>query len=190
MKPSKSAKAELTTLIAQDRAAQQAQDTSPIQTKAAIRGYWAQCPATCRLFGVIVTTWRKSTARRPGHGGHWAAHPYQWWCDLCGMSDRTLKRHLNELEANGLIERERGRHGGNRVLSFIRPTRLALTLSKTREGDWEHLGHTLEICETEPPKPKPPAKPSKPEHVKATPEEMAEIMAEDNVILKPNTGPV
>ena len=137
---SPTAKDEMTALIAQDRAAQQVQDTFPIQTVKAIRGHWAQHPATCRLFGLVVTAWRKSTARRPGHGGYWAAHPYPWWCDQCGMSDRTLKRHLNQLEANGLIERERGRHGGNRVLSFIRPTRLSLKLSKTRGTDWQHLG--------------------------------------------------
>ena len=134
------AKTELSAAIAKDKVAQQAQDQSPLSTTKDIRGFWAQHPKTCGLFGAIVTMWRKSSARRPDHKGFWAAYPYRDWSDLTGLPDRTLKRHLNSLERHGLIERNLGRHGGNRVLTFIRPTPRALKLSKARQGDWLHLG--------------------------------------------------
>ena len=52
-----------------------------------------------------------------------------------------FKRHLDRLEHLGLIERERGKFGGNRVLTFIRPTILGLRLSNPKSQDWQHLGH-------------------------------------------------
>lgn len=178
---SKSAKAELAAALEKDNAAQKAQDQSPIQTTKDVRGFWAQNPKTRDLFGAIITTWRKSSARRPDHNGFWAAYPYRDWSDLTGLPDRTLKRHLNSLEQHGFIERTLGRHGGNRVLTFIRPTPHALKLSKARDGDWKHLGIDPHQPE-EKPKPVPVqmiAKPKK-EKKKMSPEEFAAIMAEDD----------
>lgn len=178
---SKSAKAELSAAIAKDKAAQQAQDQSPLSTTKDIRGFWAQNPKTRDLFGEIVTTWRKSSARRPDCKGFWAAYPYRDWSDLTGLPIATLKRHLNTLVTHGLIERTLGRHGGNRVLTFIRPTPHALKLSKARDGDWKHLGIDPHQPE-EKPKPAPVqhvAKPKK-EKKKMSVAEFEAIMAEDH----------
>lgn len=176
---SKSAKAEMSAAIAKDKAAQQAQDQSPLRTPKDIRGFWAQHPKTRDLFGEIVTMWRKSSARRPDCKGFWAAYPYREWSDRTGLPIATLKRHLNVLVTYGLIERTLGRHGGTRVLAFVRPTRHALQLSKARDGDWKHLGIDPNPPE-ETPKPAPVtmiAKPKK-EKKKLSPEEMQAILAD------------
>lgn len=179
---SKSAKAELTAALEKDSAAQKAQDQSPLKTKKDMRGFWAQFPKTRDLFAAIVNKWRKSGSRRPGHEGFWAAWPYRDWSTATGLPERTLKRHLNALEEVGLIERTHGRHGGSRVLTFLRPTALALKLSDVQPGDWQRLG--IDPDAPKPPKPKPApvlqvAKPKK-TGKEMTPEELAEIMAEDD----------
>lgn len=135
------AKAELASDLAKDHAAHSAQANSPIQTRKDIRGFWVQHPKSRDLFGAIYKTWRKASATRPGHAGYWAAYPYPWWSELTGIPVATLKRHLDRLEQLGLIERERGKFGGNRVLTFIRPTILGLRLSNPKSQDWQHLGH-------------------------------------------------
>ncbi|WP_081532532.1 helix-turn-helix domain-containing protein [Rhodovulum sp. P5] len=150
---SQTAKAELTAALEKDKAAQQVQDQSPLKTKKDIRGFWAQFPKTRDLFGEIMNKWRKSGSRRPGHEGFWAAWPYRDWSAATGLPIATLKRHLNTLEENGLIERTLGRHGGSRVLTFIRPTPLALYLSDVKAGDWQRLGIPLQtdFADTLPP---------------------------------------
>ena len=99
-----------------------------------------------------MTFWRKSSSHRPTHTGCWAAYPYQVWSDHTCLPIATLKRHLDTLEQYGLIERVRGRHGGSRVLTFIRPTELALKVSTKKVGkaDWLHL-----LGPQKPEKPKP-----------------------------------
>lgn len=185
MLKSKTAKAELAAALEKDGAAQKAQDQSPLKTKKDMRGFWAQFPKTRDLFGEIMNRWRKSGSRRPGHEGFWAAWPYRDWSTATGLPIATLKRHLNTLEEVGLIERTHGRHGGSRVLTFLRPTALALKLSDVQAGDWQRLG--LDPYQPEAPKPAT-AKPApvwvaKPPATKAkamTPEEFAAIMAEDD----------
>lgn len=137
---SKAAKAQIAADIQKSDTEQRLQAESPLQTKRDIRGFWAQYPKTCDLFGAIMTKWRASSARRLGREGYWAAYPYPTWSALTGLPDRTLKRHLNRLEQHGLIERTLGHHGGKRTLTFIRPTAHALSLSDAKRADWTRLG--------------------------------------------------
>lgn len=179
---SDAAKAELTAEIRAEQAALKKQAQSPIQTRKGIKGFWAQHPKTRDLFGAIMIMWRKSSARRPERNGFWAAYPYRDWSAQTGLPDRTLKRHLIRLEEHGLIERTHGRYGGSRVLTFIRPTRLALDLSTIRAGDWQHLGVDPNVpAQAVTPKPatKPLSKPKPPPKPKMTPEELHEILFGD-----------
>jgi len=90
-----------------------------------------------------------------------------------------LKRHLNLLEEMGLIERERGKYGGNRVLSFIRPTVLGLSLSSPRPDDWDHLGQVQDTSEPTPSTPVP----AKPQPTEAKIDEKPATLAELQAIL-------
>lgn len=128
---------------------------SPPATRTEIKGFFKQHPTAASLFGEIVGKWRGSSSRRPANHGFWAAYPYPEWASFTGLSVATLKRHLDVLEEGGLIERERGRHAGTRVLTFIRPSPNGLHLSTTRPGDWTHLGTTHDefLNPTPPPKP-------------------------------------
>ena len=180
---SATAKAELTAEIRAEQAVLKKQAQSPIQTKKGIKGFWAQHPKTRDLFGAIMTMWRKSSARRPERNGFWAAYPYRDWSAHTGLPDRTLKRHLTRLEDHGLIERTLGRYGGSRVLTFIRPTRLALDLSTIRAGDWQHLGVDPNVpAQADTPKPATtsPSKPNALPEPKMTPEELHEILFGDH----------
>lgn len=124
---------------AEAKAARKKARLVPIPDKATLRGFWVQYPKACALFGKIMVQWRGSYSTRPGHHGYWAAYPYAEWSQLSGLPVATLKRQLDLLEQKGLIERELGKHSGSRVLSFIRPTKLALDLSDCRPGDYDHL---------------------------------------------------
>jgi hypothetical protein len=115
----------------------------PINTPAAIKGFCRQYPKAASLFGKIIGKWRGSTARCPGKEGFWAAYPYREWLPYADFqSESTLKRHLDILEEAGLIQRECHKHGGSRVLAFIRPSPNGLSLSSPRPTDWTHLGTT------------------------------------------------
>jgi len=177
---SKKAKAEIKAAIAKEKAAKALQEDSPLKTREDLKGFWRQYPKARDLFGQIMITWRGSTARRPGVAGCWAAYPYSWWSEKTGLPIATLKRQLNLLESYGLIERQRGQHGGTRPLAYIRPTALALALSDGRPGDRYHLGLKEAGKEEKPVKPltnaiatmPPPAKPED-----ASPQSLAELMA-------------
>jgi len=190
LKPSLKAKAIMKATIAKDQQAKALQDQSLLKSRADMKGFAAQYPKAFHLLGVIFTTWRGSSSRRPSLPGCWAAYPYPWWSQQAKMPERTLKRHLDLLEGHGLIERVRGHHQGKRVLAFIRPTALALKLSTTRPADWDHLGASPDEPETPPPPTMP--KVPKPGPLKAAPkpvpdeekpmtyEEMMAILAEDD----------
>lgn len=137
---SEHAKAAMKAHIVKDQKAKALQEQSYLKTRDDIKGFWRQYPKAKALFGQIIVTGRRSTARRPGVDGYWAAYPYPWWSEKTKLPVATLKRHLNLLVEYGLIERQLGRHGGTRVLAFIRPTALALDLSDTRPGDMQHFG--------------------------------------------------
>lgn len=116
----------------------------PITRREHIKGFWAQYPRAKHLFGIVMREWRASNAQRFGHAGYWAAYPYDpHWCEAAEMRLSQLKVWFDRLEAYGLIERELGQHSGRRVLAYIRPTPLALKLSKSRPSDWQHLGLTV-----------------------------------------------
>lgn len=151
---SEQAKSEMRKHVAKVNKAKALQEHSPLKDRAALKGFWKQHPKTRDLFGQIVIVCRQSTARRPGAKGFWAAYPYPWWSEKAGMPVATLKRHLKLLEEHGLIERQLGKHGGTRVLTFIRPTALAFELSDTRPGDEERI---LGLKEGIKPKPAAPA---------------------------------
>lgn len=175
------AKADLAAQIDKDKAAQKLQSESPLQSRRDIRGFWSQHPRTKDLFGAVMTIWRKSSARRPDCPGVWAAYPYPHWSEKTSLSVATLKRHLDRLEQYGLIERVRGRFGGSRVLTFIRPTELALKLSNVRPDDFRRIG----VDPSKPPKvqelPQPVqtlAKPKKPE--KPSLDEVQKILFEND----------
>lgn len=136
---SQKAKAELQAAIAEDQAKAALQTTSPLQTREAIKGFWAQYPKAKILFGKIMVTWRGSSSTRPAVSGFWAAYPYRYWVKTSSMPQRTIQRYFDLLEEHGLIERTHGKHGGTRQLTFIRPTALALKLSDHRPTDWPHL---------------------------------------------------
>lgn len=115
--------------------------SAKLTTPSAMRGFAVQHPRAAAVFGEIIGRWRGSRARRPGSPGYWAAYTQAEWCAWIGLkSSSTLKEHLDRLEAAGLIERERGHHMGNRVVSFIRPTPTGLSLAKPRPSDWQLLG--------------------------------------------------
>jgi len=153
--------------IAKDQQAKALLDQSPLKSLADMKGFAAQYPKMFHLLGVIFTTGRGSSSRRPGIPGCWAAYTYQEWSGRAKMSVATLKRHLDRLEQHGLIERDRGHHQGTRVITFIRPAVLALKLSSTRPADWDHFGHKLD--EPEAPSTMPKAWKPKPASAKAAP---------------------
>lgn len=148
------AKAAVKAAVTKDQQAKAFQDQSPLKSRADMKGFGAQHPKAFHLLGVIFTTWRGSSSRRSGVPGCWAAYPYPWWSEQTKMPERTLKRHLDVLEQHGLIERVRGHHQGTRVVTFIRPTALALKLSSTRPADWDHLGASPNEPKVSPDKPK------------------------------------
>ena len=156
-------------------------------TKASLRGFWKQHPKTCSLFGEIMRHRRASYATRPSKPGYWAAYPYPQWTGWTTLPVATLKRHLHQLEEHGLIERELGKHAGSRVIAFIRPTALALSLSDVTAKDWTHLGEDRGTWNEKPSapillnKPKPAPKIIIPEDEK--PANLAEILA---IINSPN----
>lgn len=182
------AKAVMQAAVTKDQQAKALQDQSPLKDRADIKGFAAQYPKAFSLLGVIFTTWRGASSRRPGVPGCWAAYPYPWWSERAKMSIATLKRHLDLLEGHGLIERDRGHHQGKRVLAFIRPTALALKLSATRPTDWEHLGACPDEPKTPPtvtmPTKSAPAKsapkPSPSEDMPMTYDEMLAILHDDD----------
>lgn len=106
--------------------------------RAALKGFWAQHPAEKRMFGEIFKVWIKSTATISGKNGYWAAYIHLWWGRRIGVSQATVKRYLDCLEKNGLIERELSHHSGKPV-SFIRPTDYVLKLSDGYDKHWDHL---------------------------------------------------
>lgn len=146
----------------------------PITTREQIRGFWKQYPTLATVFGVIMRRWRASTATRPGASGYWAAYTQPDWVTQAGVSVDTWQRAVDRLVAHGLVERDRGRYGGTRVLTFLRPTLLALGLSDAKARDLQHLDATPEPTQSAvPPKyaPKQPelvAKPAPPAEPKAT----------------------
>ncbi|WP_126978549.1 hypothetical protein [Frigidibacter oleivorans] len=146
-------KAKLAALVAQAEAAEKKKQAvtpsaaekalptaPPISTAAELRGFFKQHPTVARVMGVILKVWRRSTSRRPGKKGFWAAYPHQDWARWTKVSVATFKRQVELLELSGLLEKVRGRHGGTRVVTFIRPTALALELIEAKNEDWLHLG--------------------------------------------------
>lgn len=152
--PSAKAKAAMKAAVAKDQQAKAKQDQSPLKSRADMKSFAAQYPKAFHLLGVIFDVGRGSSSRRPGVPGRWAAYTYQEWSERAKMPVATLKRHLDVLGQHGLIERARGHHQGTRVISFIRPTALALKLSTTRPTDWDHFGHSPDEPATDPNKPK------------------------------------
>ena len=116
------------------------QANSPVRTRDDMKGFLRQHPVTGQLLGHVFNVWRRSTARRAGSGGYWAAQLHSWWSERTKLPVATLKRHLERLEGHGLIERQRGPFAGTPGVSFIRPTALALSVSDTRVSDRKHLG--------------------------------------------------
>lgn len=172
------AKTEVKAANAKDKVVRALQDDSSLKTRADLKGFWRQYPKACALFGQIVIVGRSSTARRPGVPGCWAAYTYPWWSKKTGLSVSTLKRQLDLLESHGLIERQLGKHGGTRVITYIRPTALALDLSDGRPGDRFHFGlkegGQVEKTTGKPPS-KPPVKQLEPEEPR--PKTWDELMA-------------
>ncbi|WP_417625811.1 hypothetical protein [Pararhodobacter aggregans] len=128
---------------------------SPLKTRADLKGLWAQRPRAKEVFGTVVKVWRGSRSRAPDATGYWAAYTYDEWSSKAELPSSTLRWYLDLLEGHGLIERERHRHKGTRVLAFVRPTRHALELSDGRPGDWELLGiyEKMEAAKKAAPKP-------------------------------------
>jgi hypothetical protein len=149
-----------------------------IKTKAALKAFWRQNPKARDLYGHILRHWRASKARRPDVKGFWAAFPYPAWEKWTGLPVPTLKRHLDLLEGNALIERTRGRFGGNAVYAYLRPSALSLSLSDAPQKDWDHLGtHPDDL--TKPPKPEPvmaAPKPIDPSELPASDEDIFALM--------------
>jgi len=172
LKPSLKAKTAIKAAVTKDQQAKALQEQSPLKSPADMKGFGAQYPKTFHLLGVIFTTGRGSSSRRPGIPGCWAAYPYREWSERAKMPIATLKRHLDRLEQHGLIERDHGHHQGTRVITFIRPTALALKLSSTRPADWDHFGHKPD--EPEAPSTMPKAWKPKPAPVKAAPKSVPE----------------
>lgn len=190
--PSVKAKAAMKAAVAKDQQAKSPQDQSSLKSRADMKGFAAQYPKAFHLLGVIFDVGRRSSSRRPGISGRWAAYTYQEWSGRAKMPVATLKRHLDVLGKHGLIERARRHHQGTRVISFIRPTALALKLSTARPTDWDHFGHSPDEAASDPHKPKA----WKPKPVKAAPQpdaddppltadEMLAIDAEDDAPLTP-----
>ncbi len=110
-----------------------------LKDREALKGFWAQYPTAKILFGEIIKVWRSAASRKVGTNGYWAAWPYLWWSERTKLPSSTLRWNLDLLEENDLIERTRGRHGGTRVIAFIRPTDHALKLSDGYDKHWNHL---------------------------------------------------
>lgn len=157
----------------------------PIATRQQIKGVWKQYPTLATVFGVIMRRWRTSTATRPGASGYWAAYTQPDWATLAGVSVSTWKRTVDLLVAHGLVERDAGRYGGIRVLTFLRPTLLALTLSDAKAWDLLHLDASPEPAQSiaqpqyAPKKPVLPPKPIPPPEPKATLEDILAPIEED-----------
>lgn len=109
------------------------------EAKAELKAFWVQYPKAQRVFGEIFKVWKISGARRRDSNGYWAAYTYAEWCSRLDMASSTLRWNLDLLEQRGLIERKRGRHGGTRVVTFMRPTNKALDLSGGDDRIWQHL---------------------------------------------------
>lgn len=187
---SKVAKANLKAAVAKDTHAKTLQEQTPLKTRDDLKGFWRQHPKSRYLFGQIVIVWRASSARRAGVPGCWAAYTYSEWSEKTKLPSSTLRWHLDKLEAHGLIERQLGRHGGTRVIAFIRPTALALDLSDARPGDKHHLGLKVggEVEKPAPAtpkmpvpkvKPKPEPKPGDDDYKPQTFEEMMALWSDD-----------
>ena len=86
-------------------------------------------PKVRTLFNAIVDRFRHSSGYVAGVPGNWAVYSLDDWAAKTALARRSLQRGLDELEAEGLIERERHRFGGTAVYVYIRPTVLGLTLA-------------------------------------------------------------
>ncbi|MBY3067057.1 hypothetical protein HFO74_27160 [Rhizobium laguerreae] len=105
-----------------------------------------QFPGPAKLFGYVIRRWGASSATTRDSKGFWAAYTHEEWCKFAKVAAvSTLKHQLNRLEEAGLIEREQHRYNGTAVKSFIRPTALALTISRAKEASWEHLGQPKDV---------------------------------------------
>jgi hypothetical protein len=89
----------------------------------------AQYPAPARTFGIMLRRWMGSKSTVRGIPGYWAAWSYPTWAERAGVSVATFKRHLDRIEEAGILERQLHRHGGTKVLAYIRPTPLALMVA-------------------------------------------------------------
>lgn len=103
--------------------------TNPTEFKA----WCAHYPKAAQLLASIIRSWQTSNAKLKGDTHTWAAYPLRKWCLWTGLTLRTLERYLAFLQAEGLIRRERGQFSGKVVHPFIRPTRLALTISRLKK---------------------------------------------------------
>lgn len=153
------------------------------EAKAELKAFWVQYPTACRVFSEIFKVWRTASSRRPGTHGYWAAWTYEWWSERLGIPVSTLKWNLNLLEKKGLIERTLGRHGGTRVITFMRPTNEALSLSGGADRIWNHLNKQHFEPKLEPtnalfkPNPTPSKSVSAPQEEEAKPHTLGELMA-------------
>jgi len=115
--------------------------TYTIKTKADFAAFCKQDSSAAKLFGNVFTWWRRSKMPVSGDPGYYAAYTHLEWLTKTGVKAvSTLKHQLDRLEEAGLIERSRHRQGGSRVVSFIRPTPLALEVTTGSASDWQHLG--------------------------------------------------
>lgn len=177
-KPSAKAKAEFKAKFKASHA------TPTIKSKDEYAGWAAQYPREASMLMIVIGRWRQSSARSPAALGKWAAWPMQDWAAWSKRSERSVKRHIKVLIAEGLIEKARHRHGGSRVLAFLRPTLLALDMTGLKNGDFARLGEDALSAPkpwklvqlTAPPKP---TEPDEDDDKPMTPEEFAKIMAED-----------
>jgi hypothetical protein len=94
------------------------------------------------LLDRVVFHWRGNAAKVRGRpdGGVWSAHTQAFWMEQTQLSKDQVKRGMAELQATGLIERERHRFAGCNNLTWVRPTRLALRMMGGRPTDEARLG--------------------------------------------------
>ncbi len=108
----------------------------PIADEAEFRGWCLDKPTLAKVLDTIIFRWKVSVIRIKGTPGYWAVYSLDQWAAWAKLPRRTLQSALTDLEAEGLIERDRSRFAGSKVRSYIRPTILALDLS--RKSDLIH----------------------------------------------------
>lgn len=135
----------------------------PFESQDDYKAFAKQYPREAAFFGRLVVIWRGSKAKHPAADGYWAAYPYAEWAAQMKVHRNTIGRWLNRLEDHGLIERERGKWGGNAVYAFFRPTPEGLQFAGGRPNDKFHLGKKPLAHKLSEPEPKPIAKAKTPE---------------------------